>query len=143
MFKKASKDAWAVVKKSNMFMLAIGLLIGASFNEVVKSLANDVILPPIAKLTGAETLEKWKVGDVLIGKFLAALFAFIIVTLVIYLLLMIVFLIKAAVDFKKILKIKEQPQPIPEPTTEQLILAELKKLNENLDQAKTKKEDKK
>ncbi|MBU4689919.1 large conductance mechanosensitive channel protein MscL [Mycoplasma zalophidermidis] len=142
MFKKASKDAWAVVKKSNMFMLAIGLLIGTSFNGVVKSLANDVILPPIAKLTGAETLEKWKIGEILIGKFLAALFAFIIVTLVIYLLLMIVFLIKAVVDFKKILKIKDQPQPIPEPTTEQLILAELKKMNENFESAKTKKEDK-
>ncbi|MCS4536912.1 MscL family protein [Mycoplasma sp. CSL7475-4] len=131
-FKTASKDAWSLVKKSNMLMLAIGLLIGTSFNTVVKSLANDVILPPIASLFGFSEIQKWTIGEnILIGKFLAALLAFIIVTIVIYLVMMTVFIIKAVVDFRKLLKLKEKPKP--DPTTEELILAELKKLNENFE----------
>ncbi|QBF34918.1 MscL family protein [Mycoplasmopsis phocirhinis] len=133
-FKTASKDAWSLVKKSNMLMLAIGLLIGTSFNTVVRSLANDVILPPIAKLFGFNQLEKWTIGgNVLIGKFLAALLAFIIVTIVIYLALMIIFMIKATIDFRKLLNLQQKPKPEPEPTTEELILAELKKMNENFE----------
>lgn len=140
MFKKASKEAWSVVKKSNMFMLAIGLLIGASFNSVVKSLAYDIILPPIAKLTGAESLEKWAWGPVLIGKFLAALLSFILVSAVIYVILMIVFLIRTKIDFRKILKLKQETPKEPEPTTEQLILIELRKLNEKFEKVDESKE---
>ncbi|WP_029608927.1 MscL family protein [Mycoplasma simbae] len=133
MFKKASKDAWAVVKKSNMFMLAIGLLIGTAFNAVVQSLAKDVIMPPISQLMGSSDVENWQIGSVLIGKFLSALLAFIIITFVIYLMLMVVFLIKASIDFRKLLKLKKEdkPEPIVEPDTDQLILLELQKLNQH------------
>ncbi|AIA29323.1 mechanosensitive ion channel protein MscL [Mycoplasmopsis californica] len=137
MFRKASKDAWAVVKRSNMLMLAIGLLLGAAFNEVVKSLANDVIMPPIAQLARVKDVEQWKWGSVLIGKFLSALIAFIIVSFIIYVLLMVVFLIKAKVDFKKLLKLKkEEEEVVPEPTTQELILLELQKLNETIKEQK-------
>nr|WP_307908374.1 MscL family protein [Mycoplasmopsis bovis] len=44
MFKKSVSDAWTSVKRGNMLLLAIGVLIGASFNAVISSLANDVIM---------------------------------------------------------------------------------------------------
>lgn len=38
--------------KGNVVDLAVGLVIGAAFNEIVKSIVNDVIMPPIGKLIG-------------------------------------------------------------------------------------------
>ncbi|VEU60993.1 large conductance mechanosensitive channel protein [Mycoplasmopsis bovigenitalium] len=132
MFKKASKDAWNVVKRGNMFMLAIGLLLGAAFNELVKSLANDIIMPPIAKMIGTQSFEKWEWQGMLIGKFLGALIAFLITATIIYIFLMIVFLIRGSIIAWKNKRKPAEPEKLPEPTTEELILEELKKLNEKL-----------
>lgn len=38
--------------KGNVVDLAVGLVIGTAFNEIVKSVVNDVIMPPIGKLIG-------------------------------------------------------------------------------------------
>lgn len=132
MFKKSCKDAWTVVKRGNMFMLAIGLLLGTAFNAVVSSLANDVIMAAIAKAFNAKSVEELTVGPVLIGKFLAALISFLIVATIIFILLVVVFLVKNAIEARKL---KKNPPVVeePKPTTEELILAEIKKLNERLE----------
>lgn len=138
MFKKSCKDAWAVVKRGNMFMLAIGLLLGASFNAVVSSLANDVIMAAIAAAFNVDEIEKLTAGPVLIGKFLATVISFLIVSFVIFTSLTLVFLIKNAKEQKRLKKnppVKEEPKP----TTEELILAELKRLNEEIVNLKQKK----
>ncbi|ADN68928.1 MscL family protein [Mycoplasmopsis fermentans] len=132
MFKKSCKDAWIVVKRGNMFMLAIGLLLGTAFNAVVSSLANDVIMAAIAKAFNVDEVKDLKAGPILIGKFLAALISFLIVATVIFILLVVVFLVKNAIEtrkFKKNPPVAEEPKP----TTEELILAEIKKLNERLE----------
>lgn len=56
--KNAMKNATQVVKRGNIFMLAIGLLLGTSFNAVIASLANDVIIAAIAKLYNVQDLQK-------------------------------------------------------------------------------------
>ncbi|MBN1966116.1 MAG: large conductance mechanosensitive channel protein MscL, partial [Anaerolineae bacterium] len=38
--------------RGSVLDLAIGIIIGAAFNEIVKSLVNDVIMPPIGLLLG-------------------------------------------------------------------------------------------
>jgi len=38
--------------KGNVIDLAIGVIIGAAFGKIVTSLVNDLIMPPIGKLTG-------------------------------------------------------------------------------------------
>ena len=47
---------WAEFKKfvlrGNVLDMAVGIIIGAAFSTVVKSLVEDVIMPPIGKLTG-------------------------------------------------------------------------------------------
>lgn len=47
---------WAEFKKflmrGNVLDMAVGIIIGAAFSTVVKSLVDDVIMPPIGKLTG-------------------------------------------------------------------------------------------
>ena len=38
--------------KGNALDMAVGIIIGAAFNEIVQSLVNDVIMPPIGMLIG-------------------------------------------------------------------------------------------
>ena len=38
--------------KGNVVDMAVGIIIGAAFKEVVSSLVNDVLMPPIGKLIG-------------------------------------------------------------------------------------------
>ncbi|MBN0919606.1 large conductance mechanosensitive channel protein MscL [[Mycoplasma] gypis] len=129
MFKKSWNDAKKVVAKGNMFMLAIGLLLGTVFGALVASLANDIIMGAIVNAVGdkMKDLSDMKHGAILYGKFIGALINFLIVTGFIFFGLLIVYLIKNYRDSKK-----PKPAPVaPVPTTEELILAELKKLNSN------------
>ncbi|MGX9395380.1 MscL family protein [Mycoplasma sp. 1573] len=130
MFKKSYNDAKKVVLKGNMFMLAIGMVLGTVFGAVVTSLATDIIMGAInysvlSKLPKDMSLEN--LYGMNIQKFIGALIAFIVVTFIIFFALLLVFLIKNWRDSKK-----PAPTPVaPVPTTEELILAELKKMNAN------------
>ena len=42
----------AFVMRGNVMELAVGVIIGAAFGSVVKSLVDDVIMPPIGLVTG-------------------------------------------------------------------------------------------
>lgn len=46
--------------KGNVIDMAVGIVIGAAFGTVVKSLVNDVIMPPIGLLTGGIDFAKMK-----------------------------------------------------------------------------------
>src|ERR1700684_4477689 len=75
--------------KGNVVDLAIGVIIGAAFGAIVKSLVEDIIMPLIGLiLPGDKGYEGWvwHVGDASIpyGKFLAAVVNFLIVALVLY-----------------------------------------------------------
>ncbi|VEU75326.1 large conductance mechanosensitive channel protein [Mycoplasmopsis maculosa] len=123
MFKKSVKEAWSVVKRGNMFMLAIGLLLGQSFNAVVSSLAKLIFsfIPGIDKI-GEGTLFL---------EFVSALVSFLVVATFIFLMLIIVFLIKNAIISARL---KKHPPvaTIAAPSVEENILAELKEMNKRL-----------
>jgi large conductance mechanosensitive channel len=38
--------------KGNVMDMAVGIIIGAAFGKIVNSLVNDVLMPPIGRLTG-------------------------------------------------------------------------------------------
>jgi large conductance mechanosensitive channel protein len=40
--------------RGNVMDMAVGIIIGAAFGAIVKSLENDVIMPPIGLLLGCE-----------------------------------------------------------------------------------------
>ena len=46
------KDFRAFVMRGNVMDLAVGVIIGAAFGSVVKSLVEDLIMPPIGLVTG-------------------------------------------------------------------------------------------
>ncbi|NQZ29515.1 MAG: MscL family protein [Mycoplasmatales bacterium] len=160
MFKKSWKDTKKVVSRGNMFMLAIGMLLGTAFGLVVKSLANDVIMGAIAKAFGYKGVAYMSVGTtkwdtvrildsstagfhfehglplngVMYGKFLSALIGFVVVSFFIIIALMAVYLI---INYRH----RNDPVPAPAaPTVDEQILEELKKLNSSKTTSKVKEE---
>jgi large conductance mechanosensitive channel len=111
--------------KGNVVDLAIGVIIGAAFGAIVKSLVDDIIMPLIGViLPGDKGYEGWvwHVGDKTIpyGKFLGAVVNFLLVALVLYL-----FIVKFLGWIMK--SQQEQAAPAP-PTKDQELLMEIRDL---------------
>jgi len=47
--------------KGNMVDMAVGIIIGGAFGTIVKSLVNDIIMPPIGVLMGGVDFEEIKI----------------------------------------------------------------------------------
>ena len=128
----ATKKASALVEefkkfafKGNVVDLAIGVIIGAAFGAIVKSLVEDVIMPLIGLvLPGDKGYEGWvwEVADKTIpyGKFLGAVVNFLLVALVLYL-----FIVKF---LGWIMKSQEQVAVPAPPTRDQVLLMEIRDL---------------
>ncbi len=112
--------------KGNVVDLAIGVIIGAAFGAIVKSLVDDIIMPLIGLvLPGDKGYEgwAWHVGDKVIpyGKFLGAVVNFLIVALVLY-----VFIVKF---LGWIMQSRQEQAAAPAPPTrDQELLAEIRDL---------------
>ena len=52
--------------KGNVIDLAVGVIIGAAFNGIVKSLVDQVIMPPIGLLTGGLDFSKLEAGKMVL-----------------------------------------------------------------------------
>jgi large conductance mechanosensitive channel len=127
--------------KGNMLDMAVGIIIGAAFGTVVKSLVADVIMPPIGLLIGnvdfqnlfltvsaGETpgpyltlAEAQEAGAVTInyGVFLTETVSFVIVAFAVFL------LVRSFNKLKREEEKAEEPAPETGPTAEEL-LAEIR-----------------
>ncbi len=47
------------ISKGNVLDMAVGVVIGAAFGSIVKSLVDDIIMPLITMLTGGLNLSNW------------------------------------------------------------------------------------
>ncbi|GGE40078.1 large-conductance mechanosensitive channel protein MscL [Psychroflexus planctonicus] len=47
--------------KGNMFDMAIGIIIGSAFSQVVSSLVKDIIMPPLGYLTGKINFDSYQI----------------------------------------------------------------------------------
>jgi large conductance mechanosensitive channel len=75
--------------KGNMIDLAVAVIIGSAFGQVISSLANDVIMRAISYVIPANmSYAEWTIGSkdkgILIGKFLGAVVNFLIVALAVF-----------------------------------------------------------
>lgn len=120
------KDFKEFAMRGNVVDMAVGIIVGASFGTIVKSLVDDVIMPPIGLLLGnvdfsnlylvlkdgaaagpyAALAEAKKAGAVTInyGLFANAVISFLIVTFAVFLLV------------RTLNKLKKEPPPA-DPTT--------------------------
>jgi large conductance mechanosensitive channel len=112
--------------KGNVIDLAIGVIIGAAFGAIVKSLVEDIIMPLIGLiLPGDKGYEgwAWHVGDRTIpyGKFLGAVVNFLLIALVLY-----IFIVKF---LSWVMKSRQEQADVPAPPTrDQELLMEIRDL---------------
>jgi large conductance mechanosensitive channel len=112
--------------KGNVVDLAIGVIIGAAFGAIVKSLVDDIIMPLLGLILPGDKGYQgwvWEIGEKVIpyGKFLGALVNFLIVAFVLYL-----FVVKF---LGWILKSRKEEAAAPPPLTkDQELLTEIRDL---------------
>jgi large conductance mechanosensitive channel len=112
--------------KGNVVDLAIGVIIGAAFGAIVKSLVDDILMPLIGLvLPGDKGYEgwAWQVGDKTVpyGKFIGTVVNFLIVALVLY-----IFIVKF---LGWIMRSRQEQVAAPAPPTrDQELLTEIRDL---------------
>jgi large conductance mechanosensitive channel len=112
--------------KGNVIDLAVGVIIGAAFGTIIKSLVDNIIMPLVGLVLpnekGYEGLV-WHVGEkgVPYGKFIADVVSFLIIAVVLFL-----FIVKFLGWLMRTKK--EEAAAPPPPTREEVLLTEIRDL---------------
>ena len=77
-------DFKAFILKGSVVDLAVGVVIGAAFGKVVESVVKDLITPLIGFIGGQQDFSAVKAGPLLVGNFLNAAIAFLILAAVVF-----------------------------------------------------------
>jgi len=72
------------IMRGNVVDLAVGVVIGGAFGAVVASLTKDLLMPLIGAIVGKPDFSAITAGPLLIGNFLNAVVAFLLVAFAIY-----------------------------------------------------------
>ena len=72
--------------RGNIVDLAVAVIIGGAFGKIIDSLVADVIMPVLGKIMGDPNyFLTWTAGGIPIGKFIQAIFNFLIIAFVLFL----------------------------------------------------------
>ena len=72
--------------KGNMIELAMAVVIGTAFNNVVNGLVSHIVMPLLSYVLPAEqSYRSWQLGKIEIGEFLSQLLNFLIIAWVVFL----------------------------------------------------------
>lgn len=115
--------------KGNMVDMAVGIIIGGAFGTIVKSLVDDIIMPPIGLALGGVDFSNivWTLREATdvaepvtmnIGSFINNIISFLIVAWAVFL------LVKAMNSLKK--KAEEAPAEPPAPPRSEVLLEEIR-----------------
>lgn len=117
------KEFKEFIMRGNVIELAVGVVMGTAFSAIVNSLVENIISPIITAATGKSTIGElsFPLGSASIqyGAFLQAIIDFLIIALVIF------FLVKA---INKLMRKKEEPEEVEEPSLEEQYLKEIRDL---------------
>ena len=129
--------------KGNMFDMAIGVIIGGVFKDLVTSFTNNIIMPIISIFTGSIDFSSWKIrlpslfgdkinpetGEIVenylcFGDFLSAIISFLILAFVIFM------MVKGMNRLRELGKKHEEEatEEPPEPSNEEKLLTEIRDL---------------
>lgn len=108
--------------RGNVVDLAVAVVVGTAFNQVVNSLVADVFTPLIGALGGAPDFSGIKLGPIALGKFLNALINFLIVGTAVYFLVVVPM---QTMQSRLQKKAEEAPSAPPEPPEEVKLLREI------------------
>lgn len=128
--------------KGNMFDMAIGVIIGGVFKDLVTSFTDNIIMPIVGIFTGSIDFSSWKIalpslfgekldetGEVVrnylnVGNFISSIISFLILAIVIFM------MVKGMNKLREMGKKEEEaapPEP-PKPSNEEVLLAEIRDL---------------
>ena len=113
--------------RGNVIDMAVGIIIGAAFGSVVKSLVDDVIMPPIGMLTGSLDFRDrvWELApaagtkpavNINYGSFINNVVTFLIVAWAVFM------LVKAMNAAEKRLRLGQEPAEVTPPPPEDVLL---------------------
>ncbi|MBR7033139.1 MAG: large conductance mechanosensitive channel protein MscL [Clostridia bacterium] len=141
--KKLAKEFKEFALQGNLFDMAVGVLIGGVFKDLVASFTNNVIMPIIGIFTGSVDFTSWKValpslfGDKIdpetgekvvnylkFGDFISSIITFIILAIIIFLMIKGMNTLRARAKKKK----EEESEPEEEKETTEEILSEIRDL---------------
>jgi large conductance mechanosensitive channel len=106
--------------RGNVLDLAVGVIIGAAFGAIVDSLVKDIITPIIGMIGGTPDFSALKIGAINIGNFINTLISFIVKAAALY------FIVVVPVQRMMAAMIKPAAVVAPEPTTSEILLAEIR-----------------
>jgi large conductance mechanosensitive channel len=107
--------------KGNVIDLAVGVIIGAAFGGIVKSLVEDIFMPLVGLILPGGGYKEWQWNGVHYGAFLGQVVNFLIIALILFL-----FIVKF-LGWITSLKKQEAAAP-PPPTRDQELLMEIRDL---------------
>jgi len=121
----------AFAVRGNVVDLAVGVVIGAAFGKIVSSFVADIIMPPLGMAIGGidfsklavilqENADPTKVVALRYGAFIQAMFDFVIIAFAIFLVVKLINRMRA--------QQAETPAQPPAPTTQELLLTEIRDL---------------
>ncbi len=112
------------IMRGNVIDLAVAVIIGGAFGQIVNSLVGDVLTPLIGAIGGRPDFSAITLGPILIGKFINAVINFLFVAAAIYFVIIV-----PMQKLQEIKKKKEEQAPPPPPKLSE----EAKLLKEILD----------
>jgi len=141
------KEFKEFISKGNVIEMAVGLIMAIYFGAIIKSLVNDIIMPPVGLLLGGVDLNEMKVilkegSDTVVdgsgaviaaqvqevaisyGVFINTILTFIIVALAIFLVVRYYNKMKRKMEKEK----EEAPAAPPAPSNEEVLLSEIRDL---------------
>lgn len=104
----------AFVLKGNVVDLAVGVVIGAGFGKVVESMVKDIITPLIGLVGGQPDFSAISIKSIMIGNFVNAALAFLILAAVVFFLVVKPMNALIAMAMKKAEEKPATPPPIAE-----------------------------
>ncbi len=125
------KEFKEFISRGNVFDMAVGIIIGASFGKIVGSVVNDLFMPPIGILLGGTDFSEFHIvlreaadGKAAVlfkyGSFIGTTVEFLIVAAAVF------SLIKIINRFKR--EAEKAPKPVPKEDPKLLLLTEIRDL---------------
>ena len=135
--KKFMEEFKAFAMRGNVLDMAIGVVIGGAFGKITTSLVNDIIMPLVSILTGGVDFSAWKwvlkeavmEGSEIVAPEIAVNFGNLISVILDFIIIAFaVFCMVKAINQMHDKLSKPEPAAEPEPTKEELLLAEIRDL---------------